>query len=103
TFIRIDHLPELDQTTHTLASDDASIIGHTPRTCDTCAVADAHNLPAGVPYQADHRLARLYGYHRKSLLAVPMLDHLGQLVGVLVFANRKSDPGARITTREDAD
>jgi len=103
TFIRIDHRPELDQTTHTLAIDDSSIIGHAARIGQPVAVADANNLPAGVPYQADHRLARLYGYHRNSVLAVPMLDHLGQLVGALVFANRKSDPDALITTREDAD
>src|SRR4029079_9097239 len=61
TFVRIDHLPELDQTTHTLAIDDASIIGRAAHICQPVAVADADNLPAGVPYQADHRLARLYG------------------------------------------
>ena len=37
------------------------------------------------------------------MLIVPMLDHLDHLVGVLVFANRKSDPSARITNKEDAD
>ena len=37
------------------------------------------------------------------MLAVPMLDHLGHLVGVLAFANRKSDPDARIASKEDAD
>jgi HD-GYP domain-containing protein (c-di-GMP phosphodiesterase class II) len=34
---------------------------------------------------------------------VPMLDHLDHLVGVLLFANRKTDPNARITNRKDAD
>ena len=37
------------------------------------------------------------------MLVVPMLDHLDHLVGVLLFANRKTDPSARITNRKDAD
>ena len=37
------------------------------------------------------------------MLIVPMLDHLDHLVGVLLFANRKTDPSARITNRKDAD
>ena len=103
TFIRIDHLPELDQARHIVAIDDESIIGHAARTGQPVAVADANNLPAGVPYKADNRLERQYGYYRKSLLAVPMVDRLGHLVGVLVFGNRKSDPDARIANKDDAD
>jgi len=103
TFIRIDHLPELDQARHMVAIDDESIIGHAARTGQPVAVADANNLPAGVPYKADNRLERQYGYYRKSLLAVPMVDRLGHLVGVLVFGNRKSDPDARIANKDDAD
>jgi HD-GYP domain-containing protein (c-di-GMP phosphodiesterase class II) len=37
------------------------------------------------------------------MLIVPMLDHLDHLVGVLLFANRKMDPSARITNKKDAD
>ena len=100
---RIDHVPEFDQRQHVVLIDDASIIGHAARIGQPVAVADAYHLPADAPFKADRRLEQLYGYHRKSILAVPMLDHLGHLVGVLVFGNRKSDPAARIANEEDAD
>ena len=103
TFARIDHLPEFHEGKHIVAIDDASIIGHAARIGAPVAVADANHLPPDVPYKADPRLEKLYGYYRKSLLAVPMLDHLGHLVGVLAFGNRKSDPDARIANKEDAD
>jgi HD-GYP domain-containing protein (c-di-GMP phosphodiesterase class II) len=37
------------------------------------------------------------------MLVVPMVDQLGHGVGVLLFVNRKSDPNAKIRTKEDAD
>ena len=46
---------------------------------------------------------RRFGYHRRSMLVVPMIDQLGHVVGVLVFVNRKTDPNAKIRTKEDAD
>jgi HD-GYP domain-containing protein (c-di-GMP phosphodiesterase class II) len=44
-----------------------------------------------------------FGYRRRSMLFVPMVDHLERLVGLLAFVNRKSDPAARITSKEAAD
>jgi GAF domain-containing protein len=44
-----------------------------------------------------------YGYRRRSMLVVPMVDQLDHVLGVLVFVNRKTDPTARITSKEAAD
>ena len=44
-----------------------------------------------------------YGYRRRSMLVVPMLDQLDRVLGVLLCINRKTDPNARITSKEAAD
>jgi len=100
---RFDHLPDADLAQHVISIDESSIAGHAALTGEPITVADAYNLPADASFGADPRFEQLYGYYRKSVLAVPMLDHVGRLVGVLAFVNRKSDPDARIQTREDAD
>jgi HD-GYP domain-containing protein (c-di-GMP phosphodiesterase class II) len=98
-----DSLPESELGQHIITIDDSTIAGHAAHTCEPVTVADAYHLPTGTTFGTDQRFEQLYGYYRKSVLAVPMLDHVGRLVGVLAFINRKSDPGVRIQTREDAE
>jgi len=100
---RFDNLPEAEAAHTVLAIDDVGIVPYAARSRQPVAVADAYNPPADVPFVADTRFERLYGYYRKSILAVPMLDHIGRLVGVLAFVNRKSDPTAVVRTKEDAE
>jgi HD-GYP domain-containing protein (c-di-GMP phosphodiesterase class II) len=100
---RFDHLPDIGHGRHIVAIDDKSIMGHAARIGEPVVVADAYNLPPDAGFDTDPRFASVFGYYRKSMLAVPMLDHLGHLVGVLAFVNRKSDPSVRIATKEDAD
>ena len=102
-FARLGHLPEIGYVKHVIAINDQSIIGHAAHICEPVAVADGYNLPDDAGFVADQSFERLYGYYRKSMLAVPMMDHLNHLVGVLVLVNRKTDPNARIVTKEDAD
>jgi HD-GYP domain-containing protein (c-di-GMP phosphodiesterase class II) len=108
TFLRVadarfDNLPDAELGQHIIAIDDSAIAGHAAHTREPVNVADAYHLPPEATFGADPRFQRLYHYYRKSVLAVPMLDHVGRLVGVLAFVNRKSDPTARIHTKEDAD
>jgi HD-GYP domain-containing protein (c-di-GMP phosphodiesterase class II) len=103
TFWRFDHLPELRAGDRTYAVDDKTIIGHAARIGEPVVVADAYNLPDDVAFESAPEFDHKHGYYRKSMLVVPMLDHLDHLVGVLLFVNRKTDPSARITNREDAD
>jgi len=100
---RFDTLPDVELTQHVIAIDESSIAGHAALTREPVTVADAYHLPADATFGADPRFEQIYGYYRKSVLAVPMLDHVGRLVGVLAFVNRKSDPSARIQSKDDAD
>ena len=100
---RFDNMPDIGRGKHFIAIDDTGIIGHAAHIREPVAVADAYNLPDDAAFSADPRFATMFGYYRKSMLAVPMLDHNDHLVGVLAFVNRKSDPDARIASKEDAD
>src|SRR6476661_6164912 len=82
---RFDTLPDVELTQHVIAIDESSIAGHAALTREPVTVADAYHLPADATFGADPRFEQIYGYYRKSVLAVPMLDHVGRLVGVLAF------------------
>jgi HD-GYP domain-containing protein (c-di-GMP phosphodiesterase class II) len=86
-----------------LAVDETSIIGHAALSGEPIVVADAYDMPPNLV--ADQGLAfdEEFGYRRRSMLAVPMLDQPGHVLGVLLCVNRKTDPNAKITSKEAAD
>jgi HD-GYP domain-containing protein (c-di-GMP phosphodiesterase class II) len=98
-----DFLPELRVPPTTYPIDHTNVPGYAAHTGETIVVDDVYNLPAGTPFRHDTTLDETYGYHTKSGLIVPMIDHRGRKVGVLALGNRKSDPNARITSKESAD
>lgn len=101
--VDFDTIEDLDIDLRRLPVDDTSIVGHAGRTKKPIVVADAYNLPADASFVMDPSFDTRYRYRRRSMLIVPMVDHRDQLVGVLVFVNRKSDPRARITSTVAAD
>jgi HD-GYP domain-containing protein (c-di-GMP phosphodiesterase class II) len=98
-----DTIQNFDVDLPLLPVDDTSILGHAAKTKKLVVIDDAHNLPADASFVMDPAFDEKYRYHRRSMLIVPLIDHRDHLVGVLVFVNRKSDPRARITSREAAD
>ena len=102
-FWDFDFLPELRVPPTTYPLDDTSVPGYAAHTGETIVVDDVYNLPPGTPFRHDKTLDETYGYYTKSGLIVPMIDHRGRTAGVLALGNRKSDPEARITSRESAD
>jgi HD-GYP domain-containing protein (c-di-GMP phosphodiesterase class II) len=46
---------------------------------------------------------RRYGYRRRSMLVLPLLDQLDRVLGLLMLVNRKTDANAKITTKAIAD
>ena len=83
--------------------DNTSIIGHAALSGKPVNVADAYDLPPDAGFRQNPFYDEKYGYRRRSMLVVPMIDHHEHLVGVLVFVNRKTKPSAIISTEEDAD
>ena len=97
-----DSLPDI-QIEWILAIDHSSIVGHAAATREPVVVADAYQLPPGAGFVVEPSLQERYGYRKRSMLIVPMIDHRDHMVGVLVLMNRKSDPKAKILSKEAAD
>jgi len=92
----------LDPETRLLV-DEKSILGHTALAKQPVVVADAYDLPPEVLFQLNMEFDIRYGYRRRSMLAVPMIDQLDRVLGILLCINRKTDPDAKITSKEAAD
>jgi HD-GYP domain-containing protein (c-di-GMP phosphodiesterase class II) len=109
----IQRLYSVDYMVHTLPDlglpeikyplDDLSIVGHAALTKQPVVVADSRTLPYEAAYVVSEEFQRRYRYPVISMLAVPMLSQRNELLGVLLFINRKSDPDAMIRSIRDAD
>jgi hypothetical protein len=101
---RSDSLSELPAPSRaeSLPVDNTSIIGHSAVAKEHVVVEDAYALPPDVGYSSNIDFERQFGYHVKSLLAVPMLDRHQHVIGVLAFVNRKREPRAIVRDRESA-
>jgi HD-GYP domain-containing protein (c-di-GMP phosphodiesterase class II) len=88
---------------YTLPLDTASVAGYAAVTGETLRVSDAYDLPADAPYRLNRSFDERFGYRTCSMLVVPMVDHTGNVVGVLQLINRKRDAAARIDGAEAAE
>lgn len=97
-----DTLPDAPFVSFTLPLDRGSVAGYAAVTGETVRVDDAYELPPETPYALNRSFDQRFGYRTKSVLVVPMIDHGGDVVGVLQLINRKRLPLARITDEDDA-
>ena len=98
-----DTIQSVEFAKQTVPIDDTSIIGHAAKLGRPIVIRDAYELPADAVFAMDPTFDERYRYRRRSMLIAPMVDHRSHLVGVLVFVNRKKEPGARITSKQAAD
>jgi HD-GYP domain-containing protein (c-di-GMP phosphodiesterase class II) len=71
--------------------DETSIAGYAALTGKPVNVADAYLLPENSPYTISRSFDEKSGYRTKSMLVVPMKDHLGSVIGVVQLINKKKD------------
>ncbi len=82
----------------TVEISNASIAGHVALTGDSVQLDDGYDPPPGLPYTINHDFDTKLGYRTKSILAVPMCNEKGEVVGVLQLINSKRNPGAKLTS-----
>ena len=75
----------------TMPLSDTSIAGHAALSGRSVNVADAYHLPSGSPFKISRSFDEKSGYRTKSMLVVPMRDHLGKVIGVVQLINKKRD------------
>ncbi len=82
--------------TTSLAVDHTSIAGMVAATRRPLRIDDVDAIPPDAPYAFNRRIDRSTGYRTHSVLAVPMTDRQGTLIGVLQLINRKRHADARL-------
>jgi HD-GYP domain-containing protein (c-di-GMP phosphodiesterase class II) len=75
-----------------------SIAGYVALTGQTVNLEDAYRPPPGVPFTINRNFDDDAGYRTKSILAVPMKNQRGKIVGVLQLINAKRTFAARLNS-----
>ncbi|MGA7917461.1 MAG: HD domain-containing phosphohydrolase [Candidatus Acidiferrales bacterium] len=78
-----------------------SMAGYTALRGEVLNFADAHDLPADLPFHFNDHYDRESGYRTRSLLTLPMRNAKGEVLGVLQLINSKRNPTARLRSDED--
>lgn len=78
----------------------ASIAGYVALTSTELNIADAYAIAADAPYRFNRSFDMQVGYRTMSLLAIPMLNHRREVVGVLEFINCQDASGQAIAFDE---
>jgi len=75
---------------------DKSVAGYVALTGQAVNLEDAYHLPEGVPYQINRSFDEDSGYRTRSVLAVPMRNPKGEVLGVVQLINAKRDFQAKL-------
>jgi len=94
--------PDIPFVEFTIPIDHASLAGYAATEGAPLVIEDVYMLPPDVEYSFNRSFDERYGYRTKSMLVIPMQNHLGDVIGVLQLINRKRDPAARLLRPEDA-
>jgi HD-GYP domain-containing protein (c-di-GMP phosphodiesterase class II) len=78
-----------------------TISGYCAFTQTLVNVADAYNLPPGVPYSFGFSYDKISGYKTTSILCVPLKTAEGKLLGVIQIINSKDKDGNVIPFSKD--
>ena len=73
----------------TMTCDTSSIAGYVAVTGEILNLPDAYDIPAETPYSFNQSFDRKHGYRCKSMLVVPMRNHLDEIIGVIQLINSK--------------
>ena len=79
----------LDSDEFSLPIDTNSIAGYVALTGQPLLIKNVYNLPADLPFSFNPAIDRKHNYHTKSMLVLPMINQLGEIMGVLQLINRK--------------
>jgi HD-GYP domain-containing protein (c-di-GMP phosphodiesterase class II) len=68
-----------------------SIAGYVAFTGQSLNLRDVYAISADCPYQFNRHFDDSTGYHTICTLAVPMRNHLGEIIGIIQLINKKAD------------
>ncbi len=75
-----------------LPMDKKSISGYVAVTAEVLNIADAYNLQPDAPYSFNPSFDKKNNYRSRSMLVVPMKNHVDEIIGVIQLINCKENP-----------
>jgi HD-GYP domain-containing protein (c-di-GMP phosphodiesterase class II) len=93
-----DSIQEPMAETH-LPIDHASIAGYVALTGTELVLDNVYQIPRDLPFTFNASYDEEYGYRCKSMLAVPMKNPQGEIIGVVQLINCKRDAALRVDQR----
>ncbi|MDJ0764891.1 MAG: HD domain-containing phosphohydrolase [Myxococcota bacterium] len=87
----------------TMPVDMSSIAGAAILKKETINIGDVRAIPEDTPYKYDPRSDARTGYHTRSVLAVPMINQVGEVLGVVQLINKKKTSGVQLRQLADFD
>ncbi len=82
--------------------DKKSIAGYVAVTGEVLNIPDAYRISDMVPYSFNSYFDRKNDYITRSILAVPMKNHAGEIIGVIQLLNSKEKPDRKSPTGNEA-
>ena len=77
-----------------------SIAGYVALTGNILNIPDVYELSPDFPFQFNPEFDVRNNYHTQSILAVPLKDHTGKIIGVLELINAMDDKGKSVSFSE---
>ena len=77
-----------------------SIAGYVALTGNILNIPDVYELSADFPFQFNPEFDVRNNYHTQSILAVPLKDHTGKIIGVLELINAMDEKGKPVPFSE---
>lgn len=90
---------ELAYEEFTMPFDESSIAGHVALSGQVLNIADVYDLEEDAPVSFNRSFDQTHNYRTKSMLVVPMRNHLDQVIGVIQLINCK-ETGEKYTGNE---
>ncbi|HXE58012.1 MAG TPA: HD domain-containing phosphohydrolase [Gemmatimonadales bacterium] len=100
---RNESRPDISFAEFTIPLDHTSLAGYAAKLGAPLVLDDVYAPPAGAAYRFNRSFDERHGYRTKSMLAIPMENHLGEVIGVLQLINRKRSAADRLLTPQDAE
>jgi HD-GYP domain-containing protein (c-di-GMP phosphodiesterase class II) len=94
---------EIDSREFTMPVSEQSVAGTVALRRTVLNIADVYDVPEGSPFHFDPTLDHKTGYLTRSMLALPLISHRDEVIGVIQLINKKRDRAHKLLTRADVD
>lgn len=92
---------KLIYTTFSMPINNQSIAGFVANNGKTVNIPDAYKISPSLPFSFDSSYDKITGYTTTSMLAIPMKNNRGEIIGVIQLINAQDDQGQIVPFKDE--